>query len=367
MSWENDAIMSQTKDTRIAFTRLAGVKTAFLNAPMAGVATPELVAAVSAAGGLGVIPGAAMTPEEITAFAERVRTLTDKPFAVNLRVPARSKPTPGQFEKFADAVSLLLADLGLPDGSDGRLTEHYDLTLSREPDFALQFDAALACAPRAVISSFGGFREPEAERLEAAGILNIGSVTTLREAKVLRAAGADALIVQGSEAGGPRLAFEDGDDALVGLASLLPAAAAATGLPILAAGGIAVPAQTKGLAAMGASGVVVGTALIGVSESGASDVHRRAARYATAADTVLTRIYTGCLSRVLRNGLVEALADYENLTAGYPGQRALMEPLCRRAAELDREELLELPVGQSAGRSAYPTVAACVEALGIAE
>lgn len=367
LNGENDAIMSQTKDSRISFARLAGIRTAFLNAPMPGAATPELVAAVSEAGGLGVIPAAALAPEEITAFSDRVKSLTQKPFAVNLTVPSLHRPEPEEFVRFADAISLLLAELGLPDGSDGKLSEHYDLTLAKAPDFSAQFDAALSCGPRAVISSFGGFREPEADRLKAAGILNIGCATTLREAKVLRAAGVDAVIVQGAEAGGPRLSFEDSDNAMVGLSALLPAAAAATGLPIIAAGGICVPAQTAGLAAMGASGVMVGTALLGVRESGAPAVLKRAARYATAADTVLTRIYTGRLCRVLGNALVDALSDWENLTAGYPGQQALMMPLHRRAEELGREDLMMLPLGQSAGRSAYATAAACAEALGLRE
>ena len=359
--------MSQSKDSRISFARLAGIRTAFLNAPMPGAATPELVAAVSEAGGLGVIPAAPLTPEEIHAFADRVKSLTKKPFAVTLTVPSLHKPVPEDFTRFADAISLLLAELGLPDGSDGKLAEHYDLTLSKVPDFASQFDAAMSCGARAVISSFGGFREPEAERLEDAGILNIGCATTLREAKVLRAAGVDAVVVQGAEAGGPRLSFEDSDKALVGLSALLPAAAAATGLPVIAAGGIAVPAQTAGLAAMGASGVMVGTALLGVRESGAPEVLKRASRYATAADTVLSRIYTGRLCRILGNGLADALADWENMTAGYPGQQALMMPLHQRAEELGREDLMMLPLGQSAGRSAYATAATCTEALGLRE
>jgi len=195
------------------------------------------------------------------------------------------------------------------------------------------------------------------------GIVNIGTATTLREAKVLRAAGCGAVIVQGAEAAGPRLSFEDPEDALVGLMSLVPAAVRATGLPVIAAGGIASAEQVNALLAMGAAGVSVGTALLTTAESSACDAHRYYAEFGTACDTVLTRIYNGRLSRVLRNALVEALDDWELMTAGYPAQKALMGPLDRCASEVGRNDLVMLPLGQSAGRSAYRRTADCVHAL----
>ena len=344
----------------MTFKRAAGIERAFLNAPMSEAATPALVAAVSEAGGLGVIPAAELTPDEIRSFAEAVRTRTAKPFAVNLTVPASRAAELADFTVFADAISPLLADLGLPDEN---FETHYDLTGKKRPDFYAQFDAAIQVCPAALISSFGGFREPEADRLAEAGILNVGTATTLREAKVLRAAGCQALIVQGAEAAGPRLAFEDADDSLIGLMSLVPAAVKATGLPVLAAGGVAVPEQAEALKALGAAGVVVGTALLATEESGASDVLRYYAQHGTAADTTLTRIFTGCLARVVKNGLVEALEDYEKLTAQWPGQRELMEPLCKKAQALGRHDLLMLPIGQSAGRACWRRTADALAAL----
>ena len=145
--------------------------------------------------------------------------------------------------------------------------------------------------------------------------------------------------------------------------SLVPAAVRATGLPVIAAVGIASAEQVNALLAMGAAGVSVGTALLTTAESGACDAHRYYAEFGTACDTVLTRIYNGRLSRVPRNALVEALEDWEPMTAGYPAQKALMGPLDRRAAEVGRTDLVMLPLGQSAGRSAYRRTADCVRAL----
>lgn len=356
--------MSQTQDFRITFEQLAGIRTPILNAPMTGIATPELVAAVSEAGGLGVIPASTLTPEEIHAFAEAVRAKTDRPFAVNLTVPDEDRPTDeAKFLGFCDAVSMLLAELGLPDGTDGGWLDHYDMKGTRAPNFFEQFDAAMAVKPVALMSSFGGFREPEADQLADRGIINIGAATTLREAKVLRAAGCQAIVVQGSEAGGPRLSFEDPEDAMVGLMALVPAAVKATGLPIIAAGGIATPDQLRALSQMGAAGAMIGTALLTTKESGATDVHRYYAESGTACDTAMTRIYNGRLSRVVRNGLVEALVEYKGLTAGFPAQWALMGPLHDKAQSLGRFDLTMLPLGQSAGRSAYRTVAECLQKL----
>ena len=181
--------MSQTNESCTRFAKLLGIEVPFLNAPMEGIATPELVAAVSEAGGLGVIPAAGLAPDEIRAFAARVKELTQKPFAVNLAVPVDAPADAAErFERFGDAVSMLLEELELPAGEGASYAERYDLEGCTRPDFFEQFDAALEVRPAAVISSFGGFREPEEEKLAELGIVNIGTATTLREAKVLRAA-----------------------------------------------------------------------------------------------------------------------------------------------------------------------------------
>lgn len=355
--------MSYSNAVCTTFTELAGIQQAFLNAPISGMAKPALVAAVSEAGGMGVIPAGDLRPEEIVAFANEVKKLTDKPFAINLTIPWRFPTPAGAFDVFADAISPLLADLGLPDGTEIPMSESYDFAMAKCPDFREQFAAALSTGPRAMISSSGGFAEEEADQLSDAGILNIGVVTSFREAKVMRAAGCDALIVQGAEASGPRLSFENPDTVQLGLMSLLPAAARATGLPVLAAGGIATAEQVDAVFALGGAGVVVGTALMPTEESGADEAHRYYAVYGKPEDTVMSRVFTGRLSRVVNNALVEALVDYEDKTAGYPGQWQLMGAVDRQARKLGRTDLTMVSVGQSAGRSNYRTVEACISSL----
>lgn len=355
--------MSYSSAACTTFIEMAGIEHPFMNAPIPGMTTPKLVAAVSEAGGLGVIPAGDLRPEEILAFAEEVKKLTDKPFAINLTIPWRFPTQKGAFDTFADAVSPLLADLGLPDGSDVPMAESYDFAMKHRPDFRAQFSAALSVSPRAMISSSGGFAEEEADQLTDADILNIGVVTSFREAKVMRAAGCDALIVQGAEAAGPRLSFENPDTVQLGLMSFIPAAVRATGLPVLAAGGIATPEQVDAVMALGGAGVVVGTALMPVEESGADATHRYYAVYGKPEESIMSRVFTGRLARVVKNGLVEALVDYEDKTAGYPGQWQIMGAIDRVARQQGRTDLMMISVGQSAGRSNYKSIEECVRTL----
>lgn len=360
--------MSDYKEVRTAFLERAGIKHGFFNAGMSEMVTPAMVAAVSNNGGMGVIPAMNLSGEQILDYARQVRALTDRPFAIEISVvndrPAEQTPEQAAkpYLQLADALSPLLAELELPCTPEA-VVKGYDFSGQKAPSFAEQFNAVLEAAPAAVISACGGFREDEADRIKAAGILNIGTVTTLREAKVLATADCDALIVQGAEASGVRQSFEDRDDILVGLLTLVPAAARVTGLPIFAAGGISSAEQVRALETLGAAGVVVGTALLTTQESQADDMHRYYAQYGTSADVVMTRLYHGRYARVLNNGLIEAMNGYESIFGPFPGQWALMGAIDRRARELGRNDLMVRAIGQSIGSSAYQTVKACMEAL----
>lgn len=345
--------------------QLLGIERPILSAPMTGVAGPELVAAVSNAGGLGVLPTNGMTAEEIAAAATAVRERTEKAFAIQLRIPPRAPQDPATVRELANGLSEVLVDLGLPDPTTPEGEAYYDFTGENEiKQFAERFAAVLEAKPVAVISTSGGFREPEAEALWNAGIRNIGTATTLREAKVLRAARVDAIILQGAEAAGPRSSFEDADDVLTGLSSLVPAAARATRLPVIAAGGICTPEQALGLCLSGASGVLLGTALVGTVESKASAYARSALDWADAAHLVLTRLYTGRLTRALTSPLIDALADYAGRLPAWPAPERLMAPLVEAARRQGREELEAVYLGQSVGRSRDRDCASALARIG---
>ena len=321
-----------------------GIEVPLLSAPMTSITTPELVAAVSNAGGLGILAADLMSPEEIISAAAQTKRLTDRPFGINLRIPPRDRGSLEQAEKVAYALSDLRKELGLE--------EKVDFSRFSEPEFESQLEAVLETGVPVVSCTFGGFREVYGEKLHQAGVYILGAATTLREAKVQRAADSDAVILQGVEAGGPRLYFEsDPEEASVGLSVLLPEAARALKLPLIASGGIGSAFSVKGAMMAGASAVMVGSALACSPEAGAPKLMRDAMIAASDTATCLTDLFSGRLERVMKNGLIEALSRAGVRSAGYPYQRYIMQDMMEAAVRAGRQDLLRMPVGQAASWS----------------
>ena len=328
---------------RIArFTSSLGIELPILNAPMAGVTTPEMVAAVSEVGGLGVLAADLLSAEEIHEAVKKVRSLTKRPFAVNLRIPTRRSEE--RVDSVLDALSLLREEKGLQ--------ERIAL-----PDFDSQFDALLKEDVPAIRVSFGGLREIYVEKLEKRAKERgkekpflIGAATTLREAKVQRAAGVDAVIVQGAEAGGPRLSFEDTDEALLGLMSLVGSAARSTALPVIASGGIATSAQLAAAMVLGASAVEVGTYLLTTKESAMADFYREAFQFASDTTPRLTRLISGRLTRAIPTEIIRALEEASISPAPYPAQYECMAPIFQAAVAEGNADYADLSCGVSIPR-----------------
>lgn len=337
------SIENQVRERVARFLEVTSVSIPLMNAPMAEVSGPALTAAMCRAGGLGVLAGDELLPEALSNAIDEVRRLAgaDARFAVNLRVPPAKAPTPEGIDcqrRMLAALEDLAADLGLEPN-----------TIEELPDFDEQFDVLLEKHVPVVSVTFGGLREEYDERLKEAGIVWMGTATTLREAKVLRAAGADLVVVQGIEAGGPRLNFESSDDeAAVGMSVLTTHAARATSLPVIASGGIAEPQQVYGALAAGASAVMVGSALLRTFESTASASFKNVLPLLTDVSMRLTRCFNGRLTRVYPSELVQALDEAGLIYASYPLQREVMRPILRAAAQQGRDDLACLPAGQSA-------------------
>ncbi len=175
---------------------------------------------------------------------------------------------------------------------------------------------------------FGLPDEKLLEQVRATGAMILCSATTVAEARALEAAGVDAIIAQGFEAGGHRGTFLGGDMTnQPGLFALLPQVCRAVRLPVIAAGGI-VDGNTAAAAFMlGASAVQVGTAFLRNADSKISDPHRRALAQAGDESTRVTRLHSGKPARAIRNRLMDELADMEADVAPYPAQRSLVAPL----------------------------------------
>lgn len=215
------------------FTRLLGIQQPIIQAPMLGVSTPALAAAVSNAGGLGSIAITGSAAEKGRALIREVRGLTDKPFNVNLFCHRPGQADPARERAWLDYLKPLFAEFGAE--PPARLNNIY-LSFLEDPTL---LPMLLEERPAAVSFHFGAPPRDQVRALQAAGIRVLVSATTPEEAALVEAAGADAVVAQGIEAGGHRGVFEpERGDAAIGTLALVRLLAARGSLPVVAAGGI---------------------------------------------------------------------------------------------------------------------------------
>jgi nitronate monooxygenase len=306
---------------------LASLAIPIVGAPLAGgVSTPALAAAVSDAGGLGFLASGYKTPEAMSEDLAAYRALTDAPFGVNVFLVT---PT----EADAAALDAFRASLGEGAGEP-----------RSDDDGRAEKIERLLADPVPVVSFTFGCPEPElVERFHAAGSEVWVTVTTVEEARAAAAAGADALVVQGHEAGGHRGSFTDDAPGDVGLLALLQLIGAALpDLPLVATGGIATGRAVAAVLAAGAAAAQVGTALMRTPEAATPPVHRDA--LARDGRTAVTRAFTGRSAR----GIVNAfMRDHDDAPHAYPAVHHITAPLRGRAREQGDPESLHLWAGQA--------------------
>ncbi len=297
-------------------TDLLGIDLPILQAPMAGAATPELAAAVSEAGGLGALGSAMLPVEELQAQAAAVHALTDRPFQLNFFCHPPPELDAEEAARARERFAAVYAELGLGEPPE-----------PSTPPIAFgdaHLEALLEIRPAAVSFHFG-LPGPEAlDAIRAAGMRVLASATTVGEAQRLEQDGVDAVVAQGTEAGGHRGSFlVDGDDGPVGTLALVPQVVDAVGVPVIAAGGIADARQVAAVIALGAGAAQIGTAFLVCPESGISDAYRAALSEARPEETTLTRSFTGRPARVLSNRATREL----EFVLPYPAQMSLTGPL----------------------------------------
>ncbi len=291
------------------FTDRLGIRFPIVQAPMAGISTAPLVAAVANAGGLGTLGSATMSPETVEAQVRAVRALTSAPFALNFFVHA----PPRVDEAAADRMWQRLGR------SDSRPA------LSAPPPFgAAMLERVLALRPAVVSFHFGLPDDASLRAVKDAGIVVLSSATSVAEAKLLAARGVDAVIAQGIEAGGHRGTFaappDEGD---LGTLALVPRIVDAVDVPVLAAGGIVDGRGIAAVLALGASAAVLGTAFLACPEAVLDPAYRGALSGPHAARTRITRLYSGRPARAIVTPFLEQHAALEGETLDFPLQRAL--------------------------------------------
>ncbi len=291
-------------------TGLLGVRLPLVQAPMAGTTTPELVAAVSDAGALGSFGGAVSSPDALREAIREIRGRTDAPFAVNLFAPL---PLP---EADAEAIAGVRAALA-PHGEPGE---------PQLPPWTVDDQLAVVLEERPPVFSFT-FGPIDPAPLREAGIVVLGTATTVAEARELERAGVDVVVAQSAEAGGHRGTFIGSfEEGLVPLARLVPEVADAVAVPVVAAGGLMDGADVVRALALGADGAQLGTAFLFCPEAAVSPAWRQALRER---ETVVTAAYTGRPARAARTPF---LAELEAGPAPlpFPLQASLLRPFRAR-------------------------------------
>jgi nitronate monooxygenase len=334
-----------------ALTTLLGVDHPIVLGPFGGLSSIELTAAVSNGGGLGSYGLYGYDADRIRSTIADLRGATDRPFAVNLWLPTGTErdATPAEFAASLAVLAPFFDELGL--------------TLPEAPGRYLpaideQWAAVLEQRPAVVSVVFGVPSPGMVAEAREAGIVLIGTATTVDEAVALADGGVDAVVASGFEAAGHRTSFlGTAEESLVGSVALIPQVADAVPIPVIAAGGIADARGVAAAFALGAAGAQVGTAFLRTRQSAANDAHRAAIGASRAHDTVLTRAMSGRLSRGARNRAVRAIEqaqiEQEGAIAPFPAQNWLTGRFRPTAGERGVGDLQSLWLGQGAGLARF--------------
>jgi nitronate monooxygenase len=316
------------------FCERFGLRCPIVQAPMAGACPPGLAVAVAQAGGMGACGVLLDAPQDIAHWVHQFRAGSTGPLQLNIWIP----DPPRDDQELIDAAAAFLGSFGSPGESVGAPAVFED-----------QCEAMLDAQPTVISSIMGVFEPDFVRRMRERGISWFACATTLDEALTAQEAGADAIVAQGTEAGGHRGSFDPiaSDRTQVGLFALLPWFADHLEVPIVAAGGIGDGRGVAAALALGASAVQVGTAFLRTPEAAVDKGWSDSLKNLAPDSTALTRAYSGRLGRAVSTAYVQAWTQPETpAPAPYPHQRRLVARWRRGTADgVDR-------VNQWAGQSA---------------
>jgi nitronate monooxygenase len=333
-----------------------GLRIPLIVAPMAaGPSTVALVAESSRAGALGSIGAAYSTPAAIEEFAASVRARTDKPFAINLFLP---HPPPAissrELEKAIGASANYRTELGLP---EPKLVPPY------EEDFSAQFEAVLRIKPAVLSTVFGLLDAQYLQAAKRARLFVIGTATSFEEARAQEESGADAVVLQGVEAGGHRGIFDpNAEDPKVSMLDLLHACVGKLGIPLIAAGGIMNQQDIRTALGQGAAAVQIGTAFLACEEAGTSAPYK-AKLLETQRTTKTTRVFSGRLARGIENRFMREMDARPDAVLPFPAQNKFTRDLRTASAARGSAEFLSLWSGSGEGALWQGPIAEAIETL----
>lgn len=312
---------------KTALCDVLGIEYPILQSGMGSVAGPDLVAEVSRAGGLGILGGLNVPPDELRRRIGWVRDLTDRPFGVNLWLHSELRPP-------VDPARLADETVGAVQSALNRFRERLEIPAAHGRPGATPalVDQAFAVILEERVPVFSaGIGSPTKEmvrRCHERGIKVVAMVATVADAREVAAAGVDAVVAQGGEAGGHRsigVKPASPEAAAIGTIALVPQIVDAVEVPVIAAGGIADGRGLVAAVALGASGILLGTRFVATRESMAPEFWKKSLLEEDGGATTLTDAFTGQWARTLRNTFVT-----EYRAAGAPVLPSLLQASAAR-------------------------------------
>jgi nitronate monooxygenase len=339
--------LSQRSSIHTQLCDLLSIRYPIIQAGMAGgPTTPELVSAVSNAGGLGILAASRLTPEQLMESIKRIKSLTTRPFGINiLLAPPESgnqdKVSTQRFlDKFREELNIPLAatsrtDIQLPPST---LSAHLEIILREKVP---------------VLSVGLGDPAKLVKQAHDSKIKVMAMITTVEEAIRVVEGGVDIVVAQGSEAGGHRSTFQLNTDygeevPMIGTLALIPQVvdAVSSSVPTVAAGGIMDGRGLVASLALGAAGALIGTRFMVARESGVFKAYQERLLTAKETDTVITRYFSGRPARAIRNRFIEEYRKSGNQPLAWPLQTLAADDIYKEAQARGETEYFPLLAGQ---------------------
>lgn len=322
---------------------MLGIEVPIVQAPMAGSDSPAMAGEVSRAGGLGSLAGALLSPQKLREAVAAIHAITSRPFNLNFFCHTMAPAIdPAQQERWKHVLRPQYERLGL------------DIENVAPAPLRLPFDVTMCEVVEevkpAVVSFHFGLPEPAlVRRLKKRGIRVLASATSVVEARWLEERGCDAIVAQGSEAGGHRGMFLESDVATqTSLMSLLPQVVDAVSIPVIAAGGIMNGRGMHAALALGASAVQLGTAYLFCPEANVSPLYRKALAETADNGTAITNVFSGRPARGIVNRFVREVGPMSQAVPDFPHAATLVAPLRTASEKAGSTGYMQMWAGQSA-------------------
>ncbi len=322
--------------------QLFGIQLPIIQAPMAGSVFSEMVVAVSEAGGLGSLPCALLSFEQMRSELEAIRRQTRRPIHVNFFCHTPARIDANRERLWRQRLQRYYVELGLDQNMPVP-------SANRAPFDDKMCDLVVEFHPEVVSFHFGLPEERRVQRVRNTGAKIVSSATSVDEARWLEDRGCDAIVAQGYEAGGHRGIFLSEDvSTQAGTMALVPQVVDAVKVPVIAAGGIADARGVVAAFALGAAAVQIGTAYLLCAEAKVSPLYREALKNTPDAQTVLTNIFTGRPARGIMNRAIKELGPISENVPDFPLASTALGPLRSRAEAAGSSDFTPLWSGQAA-------------------